>query len=55
MLACGAQKSRQEPSPPLPCSADPRFIPQIVSSAIMNAPPPFGLIRLMHRMNYARE
>lgn len=32
---------------------DHRFMVQIVSSAIWNAPPPAGLIRLLHRTNRA--
>ena len=34
-------------------AADHRFMPQIVSSAIANAPPPDGLLKALHLMGHA--
>ena len=37
------------------CSEDPLYMPQIISSAIVNAPPPHPVIRMMVRTNFASE
>ena len=34
---------------------DPLFIAQIISSAIMNAPPPLGVVKMLMRTNFAGE
>lgn len=48
------------PDTPLPphtplCRHDPLFMPQIISSAIMNSPPPFGVVKMLMRTNVAGE
>lgn len=37
------------------CSRDPYFMPNIISSAIVNAPPPAVVVRTLHTYNYASE
>lgn len=41
------------PAPLLPRSADPLFICQIISSAIVNAPPPHPVTKMLMRTNFA--
>lgn len=44
----------KKPSPyPYPCRDDPLYMAQIISSAIMNAPPPFGVVRMLVKTNVA--
>ena len=45
---CGVSQFRTRPSNPLSATEDPRLIYQIISSAIVNKPPPRNFIRAAH-------
>jgi hypothetical protein len=55
--AASLTKELQALTPQCVCgrSLDPLFMPQIISSAIMNAPPPRAVVRTLHRTNWASE
>jgi hypothetical protein len=38
-----------------PCSDDPLYMCQIISSAIVNAPPPHPVTKMLMRTNFACE
>jgi hypothetical protein len=55
LLAALEQALTIPPVPPPSRSDDPLFMCQVISSAIVNAPPPHPVVKMLMRTNFACE